>query len=177
MKAVKKKLINGKPIVIKPPKPLDLQNKKPRQRKLVMPDPTENLEFEKYIFVSNIHDQTSIHEIKQAFPGSVTIGLIQKKVDGPRQARVKIGSSELCSYYVRNQSSWPIFHGKKVTVTYSQKKKITKKQRQMKKLNMNYHTFPKYVLDVVKDKIKNTDNTELHQQDIKINKKDSDKVT
>lgn len=43
MKALKKKLIDGKSIYVSPPKPINVEKKKkPKQKKIVVPEPTDD---------------------------------------------------------------------------------------------------------------------------------------
>ncbi|XP_008216275.1 uncharacterized protein LOC100120052 isoform X2 [Nasonia vitripennis] len=132
MKALKKKLVDGKPIYAGPPKPINLEKKKkPKQKKIVVPDPTDDPKLGKYLFVSNIPAGVKASEIKDAFPGSRTVALIKGLVNGKRLAKVKMSSTQLCQHYVNNESEWPSFRDTKCSITFS--KNVSNSKNKKKK--------------------------------------------
>ncbi|KAJ8669607.1 hypothetical protein QAD02_000866 [Eretmocerus hayati] len=132
LEAVKEKEIDGKPVFVSLPKhlkPQKLKEKKVKQKKIKIPDPVEESRIGKYIFIANIPPGTKASEIRDAIPGSVTVGLLKGLHKGTRQAKVKMPSSEACSCYVKNPSEWPTFKGQKLHVSLSMKSKNTNKRR------------------------------------------------
>ncbi|XP_058794497.1 uncharacterized protein LOC131666117 [Phymastichus coffea] len=141
LKAVKKQLIDGKPIFISPPKPMNLE-KKPKHKKIKIPDPTAGSKTEKYIFISKIPPGVKASELREAFPGSVTVALLKGLVNGKRNAKMKMSSPQLCLHYSKKEN-WPIVKEQKVSVYIANKPSSSKNRKRKKVESLKKHNEKK----------------------------------
>ncbi|XP_014214404.1 nucleolin [Copidosoma floridanum] len=126
LKLVKEKVVNGKPVHASTPRPINLEKPK-KPKKIKIPDPKEKPRVPLYLLISKIPPGTKASEIKAAFSGSVTVVLLKGLVGNTRQAKVKMSSPDLCTYYVKRKSEWPVFKGKKVKVSYDEPKRRSRR--------------------------------------------------
>ncbi|XP_015521953.1 uncharacterized protein [Neodiprion pinetum] len=112
LKHVKKKTVDGKRVIAFNPKTKPMENK-PSRKKIKVPQPKPPLipEITQTLFVSNINAKTKVEDLKIAFPGCTSVGMLALNSSGLRSAFVKMDSLESARQYLKKQKDWPLVHG------------------------------------------------------------------
>ncbi|XP_046735857.1 uncharacterized protein LOC124405203 [Diprion similis] len=112
LKHVKEKTVDGKHVIAFNPRTQPMENK-PSRKKIKVPQPKAPPipKITQTLFVSNIHNKTKVEELKQAFPGCTSVGMLELNSSGLRSAFVKMDSLESASQYLKKEKDWPLVHG------------------------------------------------------------------
>ncbi|XP_035743479.1 uncharacterized protein LOC118451232 isoform X2 [Vespa mandarinia] len=115
-RALKGKIVYGKPIVIRRAYLNTLSGKQFRRKgkKVKIPDVEPDVKFTQSIFVGNLKCFTKADEIKDILPGCVSVTLLKPYTNTLRSAIVRMESMELAAEYLLKKREWPCLHGNRL---------------------------------------------------------------
>ncbi|XP_043673945.1 uncharacterized protein LOC122631853 [Vespula pensylvanica] len=130
-RALKGKIVYGKPIVIRRALLNTLSGKKFRRKgkKVKIPDVEPDVKFTQSIFVGNLKCFTKANEIKGVLPGCISVALLKPYTNTLRSAIIKMESVELAAEYLLKKREWPCLHGNRLILKPDTRMKHKNKKR------------------------------------------------
>lgn len=138
LKTMKNKLVDGKKIIMMSvtEKSLDkrktkkIERKKESQKKVTIPVPKSDVPVVQALYVSNIPIGTTITEVKEAFPGCVTLAFLKGIPGKLRVAIVKMEKIQQAMAYLKKEIPAPKISGNELKIRPYKKKSKAKRKKQ-----------------------------------------------
>lgn len=117
-KALKNKTFNENPIIVRNAYEKTLSNAvvKKKAKKIKVPDIQPDVKLTLSIFVGNIKCGTKETELKEVFPGCVSVAMLKPYTNSLRSAILKMESIEIAAEYLLKKRPWPILHGNRLII-------------------------------------------------------------